>query len=142
MNTNSYIASSPRTIAFSSANSGSVISVRTSDQAYRSIGSGSAASGGAQAVTSFNAYAVKKTASFTAIHSDVSGLQSPLIPQPRLYTDAQSGAGGGREDKPGTPMTPTGQLQPVGDMLLPMLVMTVAYIVIKIFRNYKTYKAL
>lgn len=72
----------------------------------------------------------------------MSGLQSPLIPQPRLYTDAQSGAGGGREDKPGTPMTPTGQLQPVGDMLLPMLVMTVAYIVIKIFRNYKTYKAL
>ena len=118
--------------------------MRTSDQAYRSIGSGSAASGGAQAVTSFNAYAVKKTASFTAIHSDVSGLQSPLIPQPRLYTegtsDGSSGERPGAGDTNGNPAG--GQEYPMGDMLLPLLVMTMAYVVIKIFRNCKISKAL
>ena len=145
MNINSYIASSPRTAAFSNVNSGSVISVRTSDKTYRTIGSGPVVSGD-HAATSWNAYAVKKTASFTAIHKDVSGLQSTLVPQPKIHTEqplgprciGPGGPGGGNtpaigEDLPGSP---------VGDMLLPMLMIALGYIVVKLFRNRKTSQAL
>ncbi len=139
MNINSYIASSPRTVAFSNVNSGSVISVRTSDKTYRTIGSGPVVSGD-HAATSWNAYAVKKTASFTAIHKDVSGLQSTLVPQPKIHTEQPQGPrrigpGGPAigEDLPGSP---------TGDMLLPMLVIALGYIVVKLFRNRKTSQAL
>ena len=147
MNINSYIASSPRTVAFSNVNSGSVISVRTSDKTYRTIGSGPVVSGD-HAVTSWNAYAVKKTASFTAIHKDVSGLQSTLVPQPKIHTEQPLGPKRS-SSRPGVPTggdgeTPpaTGQLVPVGDMLLPMLVIALGYIVVKLFRNRKTSQAL
>ena len=143
MNINSYIASSPRTVAFSNVNSGSVISVRTSDKTYRTIGSGSVASGD-HAATSWNAYAVKKTASFTAIHKDVTAANAANI---SLMNSNSSG--GTSTSRPGTPTggngeTPpaTGQLLPVGDMLLPMLVIALGYIVVKLFRNRKTSQAL
>lgn len=144
MNTNYHIASSPRVSAFASSSLSSVITVRTSDRAFQSAGSTGPAGSGVP-LGSFDAYKVKKTASFIDIHGDVSGLQSSLMPQPKLYTEGTEtdGSSGERPGIDGTNGSNAGgQEYPMGDMLLPLLVMTMAYVVIKIFRNCKISKAL
>lgn len=143
MNTNYHIASSPRVSAFASSNSSSVITVRTSDRSFQSVGSTGPAGSGVP-LGSFDAYKVKKTASFIDIHGDVSNSQSSLMPQPKLYTEGTGdGSSGERPGIDGTNGSNAGgQEYPMGDMLLPLLVMTMAYVVIKIFRNCKISKAL
>ena len=64
-----------------------------------------------------------------------------------LYTEQPQGPRRSNS-RPGVPgdngETPpaTGQLLPVGDMLLPLLAMAAAYIIVKLFRNRKTSQAL
>ncbi len=64
-----------------------------------------------------------------------------------LYTEKPQGPRRSNS-RPGVPgdngETPpaTGQLLPIGDMLLPLLAMAAAYIIVKLFRNRKTSQAL
>ena len=135
-----------------STNQGSIISVRTSDAQMQSIApsSGQAAlytthTQMARSVSSavFNqgsssAYSVKGTTSFMAIHSEVSESVTAQSAQPTIVHQrsfAPPGPGGPAigEDKPGSP---------IGDMMIPMLLIALGYVVVKLFRNRKTSQAL
>lgn len=137
-----------------STNQGSIISVRTSDATYKTVSSGGWHTHPVmqQSVVYHHDYnrintwnhitlpvssATGKTTSFTAIHEDVSTNV--------IYFSTQPGSS--RYHAPGRPGQniptddPTG-FMPIGDMLLPMLVMVLGYIVVKLFRNRKTSQAL
>jgi hypothetical protein len=136
-----------------STNQASIISVRTSDASFKT-----ASSGGwdfypttQQSKTYHHDYnrvntwnhitlpvssAAGKTTSFTSIHQEViqdlsDQLQAEITSGPRRAPGPGGPAIG--EDKPGSP---------AGDMLLPMLVIALGYIVVKLFRNRKTSQAL
>ena len=139
-----------------STNQGSIISVRTSDASYKTVSSGGWHTHPAaqQSVVYHHDYnrintwnhitlpvssATGKTTSFTSIHQEVDQdlfnqqLTAEITSGPRRI-----GPNGGNtpaigEDKPGSP---------VGDMLLPMLVIALGYVVVKLFRNRKTSQAL
>lgn len=108
--------------------SNSVISVRTSDQSYHSVGGGNQSS-----------YLTPTgTGSFISMHGDVSaGVVQKLDFKPVMYA--------GREDDETTDTDPTGQANssfasPVGDVLLPLLLMAFVYIVVRFWRNRKLLK--
>lgn len=127
---------------------GAVVTFRTSNGTYQSVGAGAASSPGGgrtnisnkQNISSENvvtsAYSVKRTTSFTAIHKDVadvatlveSGTAESIVCAPRRSR---------RGENPGGPAVGDASV-PAGDMLLPLLVMAAAYIVVKLFRNHKT----
>ena len=140
-----------------STNQGSIISVRTSDASYKTVSSGGWQTHPAaqQSVVYHHDYnrintwnhitlpvssATGKTTSFTSIHQEVDQdlfnqqLTAEITSSPRRAP----GPNGGNtpaigEDLPGSP---------VGDMLLPMLVIALGYVVVKLFRNRKTSQAL
>ena len=102
-----------------------------------------ATSAGLQGVDS---YSVKRTTSFSSIHQEVS--QSLFNDQEGAYSSSPtftSRRNTEREDQLDDTNTATGQERPdspVGDMLLPMLVMALVYVVVKLFRNRKTTQVL
>ena len=106
--------------------SNSVISVRTSDQSYHSVGGGNQSS-----------YLTPTgTGSFVSMHGDVSaGVMQKLDFTPVLYST-------NRENDETTDTDPTGQANssfasPVGDVLLPLLLMACVYTVVRFWRNRK-----
>lgn len=136
-----------------STNQGSIISVRTSDASFKTVSSGgwdfyptTQQSNGYRNyhnhVNTWNHVTLPvstptgKTTSFSSIHQEViqdlsSQLQAEIKSAPRRV----------RGENPGGAAVGDNTV-PVGDMLLPLLAMAVAYIVIKLFRNRKTSKAL
>lgn len=87
-------------------------------------------------------YSVKRTTSFSSIHKEVS---HSLFNEPTLVSSPSSTftsrRNSDREDQLDDNNTATGQEKPgspVGDMLLPMLVMALVYVVVKLFRKHKT----
>ena len=140
-----------------STNQGSIISVRTSDATYKTVSSGGSYSHSTtQQSTVFHhdynradmwnhitlpvTTATGRTTSFASIHQEV----AQELSNPQWTAEITSGPrrapgpNGGNtpaigEDLPGSP---------VGDMLLPMLVIALGYIVVKLFRNRKTSQAL
>lgn len=135
-----------------STNQGSVISVRTSDATYQTLSSGGSYSHSTtQQSTVFHhdynradtwnhitlpvTTATGKTTSFTSIHQEI----AQQLSNPQWTSEITSGPRRARgEQQEGDA---TGEV-PVGDMLLPLLVMTLAYIIVKLFRNRKTSQAL
>lgn len=98
-----------------------------------------ATSAGMQGIDS---YSVKRTTSFSSIHKEVS---HSLFNEPTLVSSPSSTftsrRNSDREDQLDDNNTATGQEKPgspIGDMLLPMLVMALVYVVVKLFRNRKT----
>lgn len=103
--------------------SNSVISVRTSDQSYQSFGGGSQSS-----------YLTPTgTGSFVSMHGDVSsGVMQKLDFTPVAY------AGKGQGDKPGSqPVGAQDHDAPIGDAVLPMLLMVGLYLCVRIFKSRK-----
>ena len=137
-----------------STNQGSIISVRTSDATYKTVSSGGWHTYPAmqQSVVYHHDYnrintwnhitlpvssATGKTTSFTSIHQEV---DQDLYNQ-QLTAEITSGPR--RAPGPGGPAIGEDEFgSPVGDMLLPMLVIALGYIVVKLFRNRKTSQAL
>ena len=103
--------------------SNSVISVRTSDQSYHSVGGGNQSS-----------YLTPTgTGSFMSMHGDV---VEKLDFNPTTFS-IDFPVGGGEDYVP-----PTGELDPefaspVGDVLLPLLLMACVYTVVRFWRNRK-----
>ena len=139
-----------------STNQGSIISVRTSDARFQTLSSGGSYSHSTtQQSTVFHhdynradtwnhitlpvSSPTGKTTSFTSIHQEVAQeLSNPQWTSEVTSGPRRIGPNGGNtpaigEDLPGSP---------VGDMLLPMLVIALGYIVVKLFRNRKTSQAL
>ena len=106
------------------------ISVRTSDKTLRSFFPG----GGVRS------YTYSGCGSFISIHNEVSsGLSSPITSLPLAYAEAD-GSSTGPGGRPGSGAT--GELDPsfaspVGDVLLPMLLMVGVYAVVRWFKNWK-----
>lgn len=102
-----------------------------------------ATSAGMQGIDS---YSVKRTTSFSSIHQEVS--QSLFSEYEEVCSSSStftSRRNSGRDDQLDDNNTATGQEKPgspVGDMLLPMLVMALVYVVVKLFRNRKTTQVL
>ena len=135
-----------------STNQGSIISVRTSDASFKTVSSGGWHTHPAmqQSVVCHHDYnrantwnhitlpvssPTGKTTSFTSIHQEV----DQDLSNQQWIAEITSGPRRARgEQQEGDA---TGEV-PVGDMLLPFLVMTLAYIIVKLFRNRKTSQAL
>ena len=107
------------------------ISVRTSDKTIRSFSTGGVYE-----------YAIPKgVGSFVRMHKEVSsGIGSPITSLPLAYAegDGSSTGPGGRPGGGGA----TGELDPdfaspVGDVLLPMLLMVGVYAIVRFWRNRK-----
>ena len=108
--------------------------------------SASASTGG------WSSLSTTKTASFSTIQKEVSQAVSyspghtykaynPVeVATQALYTEQPQGP---RRIGPGGPAIGEDEFgSPIGDMLIPMLVMVLGYIVVKLFRNRKTSQAL
>jgi hypothetical protein len=102
-----------------------VISVRTSDSDLGSYSS---------SVSHVAYLAPQGTGSFVQMHNDIStGIANTLLSL--SVSQANSSARGGR------PTTPsTGELEPVGGAVLPMLLLACAYMVVRFFKNRKISK--
>ena len=107
------------------------ISVRTSDKTIRSF-----------STSGVYEYVIPKgVGSFVAMHKEVSsGIGSPITSLPLAYGegDGSSAGPGGRPGGGGA----TGELDdsfasPVGDVLLPMLLMVGVYTIVRLWRNRK-----
>ena len=100
--------------------SNSVISVRTSDQSYHSVGGGNQSS-----------YLTPTgTGSFVSMHGDVSaGVMQKIDFTPVTYAEGNEG----REEQGES----TGQYSSVGDAVLPLLLIACAYVLVRMFRNRK-----
>ena len=139
-------------IPMQSTNQGSIISVRTSDASFKTVSSGGwytqsyTESHKQQRVlqsdpihfsdwhaTAFPVVSSNKTTSFVEMHTETS--ENMDAPFQSITPRQNSGPGGPAigEDELGSP---------VGDMLFPMLVIALGYIVVKLFRNRKTSQAL
>ena len=138
-------------IPMQSTNQGSIISVRTLDARSQMVSSGG---GNAHSITQqslvyhhdYNrantwnhitlpvSTATGKTTSFTSIHQEVAQDLSDQQWTAEITSGPRRARGEQQEGDA------TGEV-PVGDMLLPLLAMSIAYIVIKLFRNRKTSQA-
>lgn len=139
MHSDLYISSVSGFGAPSNTVSYSVISSRSADRTFTSFGATTAGGAG-------SSYSVKRTASFIDISSEIIEGYS-IVPAISLYDTGEASSSG----RPGIPIPgggtgenppPTGQLMPVGDMILPMLVIALGYVVVRFFRNRKTSQAL
>ena len=106
--------------------SNSVISVRTSDQSYHSVGGGNQSS-----------YLTPTgTGSFVSMHGDISaGVMQKIDFKPVMYA-------GGRENDETTNTDSTGQANgsfasPIGDAILPLALFILAYSVGRVLRHAK-----
>ena len=91
----------------------------------------------------WSSLSAKRTTSFSSIHKEVAQTisYSPI----QAYTTSPANEGSGEGGRPGDIGDGyTGELipNPVGDMLLPMLAMAVAYLIVKLMRNHKISQAL
>ena len=140
MNSNFQISNPSVSFASQGAAAGGVLTTRTSSKTFQSVGSG-------REVffepdwQGLNSYSVKRTTSFADIHQEIAQSVS------YVYSSTPANETGG--SRPGVPTTgngdtppPTGELLPIGDMLIPMLVIALGYVVVKLFRNRKTSQAL
>ena len=135
-----------------STNQGSIISVRTSDASFQTMSSEGSCNHsttqqsmvschGNNRADAWNHIALPvtsatgKTTSFAAIHQEV----AQDLSDQQWTAEITSGPRRSRGDQQEGPAT--GEV-PMGDMLLPLLAMAVAYITIKLFRNRKTSQAL
>ena len=123
--------------------SDAVITVRTSNKSYKTIGSG-VAYGGGEPYPITNAYGIKRTTSFVAIQKDISDLHLSITSSSTENNSGGGipfpGTGTGGTEPPYTP--PTGELDsdhasPIGDVLLPLLLMAAIYVIRRFFRNRK-----
>ena len=113
----------------------SLISVKTSDMTFKSVGSGG------PSPVNHTSYSVKGTTSFSSIHKDVSQtINYSTLPAYSAAPASTGAPGPGGPDGPAIGEDEYGS--PVGDMLLPMLAIALGYIVVKLFRNRKTSQAL
>ena len=129
----SFVVSTSLGSSFSSGSysSSAPISVRTSDKTFRSISTGGP----------FEYVLPKGVGSFVAMHKEVSsGIGSPITSLPLAYAegDGSSTGPGGRPGGGGA----TGELDdsfasPVGDVLIPMLLMVGVYTIVRLWRNRK-----
>jgi len=141
------------TLSSPNAHANSVISVRTSDARVQSVSSSGIHQGyyapqtnvyhhDANNNASWNhitlpvANVTGKTTSFMEIHAEVA---NNIQNTPHFITSRQNS---GRGENPGGNAVGDNTHVPVGDMLLPLLAMTAAYIIVKLFRNRKTSQAL
>ena len=134
----SFVVSTSLGSSFSSGSysSSALISVRTSDKTFRSISTGGP----------FEYVLPKGVGSFVAMHKEVSsGIGSPITSLPLAYAegDGSSTGPGGRPGGGGA----TGELDPtfaspVGDVLIPMLLMVGVYVIVKWFKRRKFQKSL
>lgn len=109
----------------------SVITVKTSKKKVNNVSSVDVLA------TPVTSYSVKGTGSFNAIHQEVA--QNNQI---QTYTTMLASSSG-RPGVPSEPTTPpTGELLPVGDMLMPMLAMALVYLATKLIHKRKTSQAL
>ena len=139
-------------IPMQSVNQGGVISVRTSDARFQTVSSGGMYSNSTiqQSVVYHHdndradtwnhitlpvTTAAGKTTSFTSIHQEV----AQDLSDQQWTAEITSGPRRSNDRGPGTDAV--GEV-PVGDMLLPLVAMAVAYIIVKLFRNRKTSQAL
>ena len=126
------ISSSSLFSASSSSQSGYVISSRMSSTSYQSVGIVSS-----RDIENANSYSVKGTTSFTAISSEVGG---QVCTQDNLFDGLPQLRGRAYAARPDRP--PVGQEVPMGDLLLPLLLIAAGYLFIKLFRNRKKSQAL
>ena len=119
----SFVVSTSLGSSFSSGSysSSAPISVRTSDKTFRSISTGG----------TFEYVLPKGVGSFVAMHREVSDAvfmpSAPYVPKDRAFA--------GKPDDP--PIGETNPDLPVGDALLPMLLMAGVYCLLRIFRKRK-----
>lgn len=137
MNSNFQISSPSVGFATQSAAQGGILTVRTSQKSFQSVGAGGAG-GFSSTQRGLSSYSVKKTTSFSDIHQEVAQSVSDAYSATLMSETTPPGPFGPGgpaigEDKPGSP---------VGDMLIPMLLIALGYIVVKLFRNRKTSQAL
>lgn len=97
----------------------------------------------------WSSLSVAKTASFSTIQQEViqtvtyspghtyKAYNPAQEAAQTLYTVQPSGPRRSRGENPGGNAVGD-QTQPIGDMLLPLLAMAVAYMIVKLFRNHKT----
>ena len=101
----------------------------------------------AQSTGGWSSLSAKRTTSFTDIHQEVFNTVShpykaynpANIANEALFAEQYSESSAGRGDQPDGDAT--GEV-PVGDMLIPILLIALGYFVIKLFRNHKTSRAL
>lgn len=106
------------------------ISVRTSDKTLRSFSSGGGVGG----------YTSSGSGSFISIHNEVSsGIGSPITSLPLAYAEGDgTGTGSrGRPDGGATGELDDSFASPVGDVLIPMLLMVGVYTIVRLWRNRK-----
>ena len=108
--------------------SNSVISVRTSDQSYHSVGGGNQSS-----------YLTPTgTGSFISMHGDVSvAVMQKIDFTPVTYAESEGGDSTGRPGEGSTGMLDDENVSSVGDVLLPLLLMAFVYTVVRFWRNRK-----
>lgn len=103
-------------------------------------------SGPTQTLEGWNSLSAKRTTSFSSIHREVSQSisYSPVQAYSVALVDDGGDASTGRPGipDPGIDTPPTGELVPVGDMFIPMLIIALSYVIVKLFRNRKTSQAL
>lgn len=102
-----------------------------------------------QTFEGWNSLSVTKTTSFQTIQNEV--YQSVIITNDQYSSQENEAVAGPRRNssRPGVPTTgngetppATGELIPIGDMLLPMIAMAMIYLVVKLMRKHKTSQAL
>jgi hypothetical protein len=137
MNNDFQISTPSVSFASQGAAKGGVLTTRTSSKTFQSVGSGSEVFFEPD-WQGLNSYSIKRTTSFSDIHQEVAQSVSDTYSAALMSETTPPGPPGPGgpaigEDKPGSP---------VGDMLLPMLVIALGYVVVKLFRNRKTSQAL
>ena len=121
----------------------------TSSASMQSFGNTGATSA-SPSTGGWSSLSTTKTASFSSIQQDVIQTvtyspghtykaYNPAEAAQTLYTEQPNGPRrtNGRGDNPGGNAVGDATI-PVGDMLLPLLTMAVAYMIVKLFRNHKT----
>ena len=102
-----------------------------------------------QTFEGWNSLSVSRTTSFQTIQHEV--YQSVIITNDQYSSQENEAVAGPRKNssRPGVPTTgngetppATGELLPLGDMIIPMILIALGYIVVKLFRNRKTSQAL
>lgn len=121
----------------------SVISERTSDRQFQSVGAVANGSSTLPFEHYFGAYSVRRTTSFSAIHQEVQRSTSYSYSINPLSESAPPGPPGpGGSSGPGPAIGEDVSGSPIGDMMIPMLLIALGYVVVKLFRNRKTSQAL
>ena len=137
MNNDFQISTPSVGFATQSAAQGGILTVRTSQKSFQSVGAGGAG-GFSSTQRGLSSYSVKRTTSFSDIHQEIAQSVSDAYSAALMSETTPPGPPG-----PGGPAIGEDELgSPIGDMLLPMLVIALGYIVVKLFRNRKTSQAL